>query len=62
MRCTISCILLAAVYWSRDEMEIDDKSFFAGDIPIRLLYASFNGGRLHLVRDVAAEKEVDIAI
>ena len=43
-------------------MEIDDKSFFAGDIPIRLLYPSFNGGRLHLVRDAAAEKEVDIAI
>ena len=24
-------------------MEIDDKSFFAGDIPIRLLYPSING-------------------
>ena len=42
-------------------MEMDDQSFFAGDMPIRLLCPSF-GGRLYLVRDTAAEKEADIAI
>ena len=36
---------------------------FAGVCPsIRLLRLSFNKGRLHLVRDTAAEKEIDIAI
>ena len=41
MKCTISWSLLATVYWSRDDMEIDDHSFFAGDMPICLLYPSF---------------------
>ena len=61
MKHTISCSLLATVYLSRDEMEMDDQSFFSGDMPIRLPCPSF-GGRLYLVRDTAAEKEADIAI
>ena len=43
MKCTISLSLLATVYWSRDEMEMDDHEiFFAGDMPICLLCPSFN--------------------
>ena len=45
MKCTISWTLLATVYWSRDEMEMDDQSFFAGDMSIRLLCLSFNKGQ-----------------
>ena len=32
MKCTMSWSLLATVYWARDEMEMDDQSFFAGDM------------------------------
>ena len=35
-------ILLATVSWSRDEMEMDDQYFFAGDMPICLLCPAFN--------------------
>ena len=45
MKCTISWSLLATVYCSRDEIEMDDQSFFAGDMPIRLLCPSFNKGQ-----------------
>ena len=45
MKCAISWSLLAAVYWSRDEIEMDDQGFFAGDMPIRLLCLSFNKGQ-----------------
>ena len=45
MKCTIPWSLLATVYWLRDEMEMDDQSFFVGDMPIRLLYPSFNKGQ-----------------
>ena len=60
MNCTVSWSLLATVYWLIEGMETDDQSFFAGDMPIRLLCPSFNKGRLHLVRDTVAEKDVDI--
>ena len=46
-------------------MEMDGQSFFAGDmsIPPYLFYVPpLIRGRLHLVRDTAVEKEVDIAI
>ena len=45
MKCTISWSLPATVYWSRDEMELDDQSFFAGDMPMYLLCPSFNKGQ-----------------
>ena len=45
MKYTISWSLLATVYWSRDEIEMDDQSLFAGDIPIRLLCPSFFKGQ-----------------
>ena len=38
-------------------MEMDDHSLFAGDMPIRLVY-----DRRHLLRDTAAEKDVDSAV
>ena len=40
--------LLATVYWSRDtrdKMEMDDRSCFAGDTPIHFLCPSFNKGQ-----------------
>ena len=46
MKCTIFWSLLAALYWSGDEMEMNDKSFFAGDRAIRLLCPSFNKGHI----------------
>ena len=45
MKCTISWSLLVAIYWLRDEMEMDDQSFFAGDMRIHLLCPSFNKGQ-----------------
>ena len=42
MKCAVSGNQLATVYWSRDEMEMDDQIFFARDIPIRLLSPSFD--------------------
>ena len=45
MKCTISGSLLATVYWLRGEMEMNDQSFFAGDMPIRLPCLSFNKGQ-----------------
>ena len=41
MKCTISWSLLATVYWSRDEMEMDGQSLFTGD----MLCPSFNKGQ-----------------
>ena len=43
-------------------MEMDDQSLSAGDMPIRLLYPSFNKGQTSSQRDTASEKEDDIAI
>ena len=45
MKCTISGSLLATVYWLRGEIEMDDQSFFAGDMPIPLPCPSFNKGQ-----------------
>ena len=45
MNCTVSWSLLATVYWLIEGMETDDQSFFAGDMPIRLLSPSFNKGK-----------------
>ena len=45
MKCAISGSLLATVYWLRGEMEMNDQSFFAGDMPIRLPCPSFNKGQ-----------------
>ena len=42
MKCTISWCLLATVYWYIDEIEMDDQSFFAGDMSICLLCPSFD--------------------
>ena len=42
-------------------MEMDDQSFFAGDMPIRLLCPSFNKEQTPSLRYTAAEKEVDIS-
>ena len=43
-------------------MEMDDQSLSAGDMPIRLLYPSFNKGQTLSPRDRASEKEDEIAI
>ena len=44
MKCTISWSMLT-IYWSRDEIEMDDQSFFPGDMPLRLLRPSFSKGK-----------------
>ena len=56
-------ILKVIVYWSRNETELDDQSFY-WSLPLCVhTYASpLLRDRLHLVRDTAAEKEVDIGI
>ena len=46
MKFAISWSLLATVYWLRDEMEMNDQCFFAGDMPIRLLCPFFNKGQI----------------
>ena len=61
MTCTIPWSLLTTVYCSRDEMEMDDQSLSVGDMPIRLLYPSFNKGQTSSQRDTASEKQDDIA-
>ena len=43
-------------------MEMDDQSFYAGDMPIRFLCPVLIRDRRHLVRDTDAENEADIAI
>ena len=68
MSCTISLSLLATVCFTRDEDGIGWSKFlleFALKcwMSIRLLRPSlFIKGSLHLVRDPAAEEELDIAI
>ena len=62
MKRTISWRLLATVYWSRDEMEMDNQSFSAGDCPHVYYVPPLIRSRLYLVKDTATEKEVDIAI
>ena len=61
MRCTVSWNLLATVYWSRDEVGVGWSKFLqefalqaSGYVWLRI--AAY--GRLHLVRDTAAEKRV----
>ena len=56
-------ILKVIVYWSRNKTELDDQSFY-WSLPLYVhTYASpLLRYRLHLVRDTAAKKEVDIGI
>ena len=62
MKCTISWSLPATLYWLKDEMEMNDQSFFAGDMLIHLLCPSLIKDRFHFVRDTAAEKELSLKI
>ena len=57
--------MLLVCYWSRDEDEIGWSKFLPEstlDRPYVYYAPPFLRGRLHLVRDTAAEKEFDIAI
>ena len=65
MRCTISCILLVTVYWSRHEDGIGWSKFFlksALKYPCVYYASPLLKGRVHLVRDTVTEKEFDIAL
>ena len=62
MKYKISWSLLATVYWSREEMEWMIKVFLLEICPYVYYVHPLIKGRLHLVRDTAAEKEVDIAV
>ena len=43
--CTVSWRPLATVYWSRDEIGMDDQSLFTGEMLIRLLCPSLSKGQ-----------------
>ena len=43
--CTVSWSPLATVYWSRDEIGMDDQSLFTGEMLIRLLCPSLSKGQ-----------------
>ena len=65
MRCTISWGQLASVYWLRDEDGIGRSKFILGSaLECTYIYhaSAFLRGRIHLVRDTAAENEFNIAI
>ena len=68
MRCRISWSLPHTAYWLSDEDRIGwfDELNFLLETSLEYLYVycalSLLKGRLHLVRDTAAEKEFDIAI
>ena len=62
---TMPWSLLATVYWSRDGDEIGwSKLLLDSALECPYVYSAcpLLRGRLHLVRDTAAEKEFDIAI